>query len=154
MLRLAVIASLIIGFMMGCSGNYGKIRYQTGTEDKITLAELKDNWDEYDTYYSRSSNRWAAAIMFDPKNNGTKLTGDSWIKIKNQEVLSVSIREIQLYYRNARVKIIEGPDNHVFGYMYTSYLQIPVSVVDERTLYVGSPQDFASAPYYNRHGVE
>jgi len=33
------------------------------------------------------SNRNADAIMFDPKENGKKLDGDSWIKIEDQETL-------------------------------------------------------------------
>ena len=71
--KLAGIVILILIFIMGCSGNYGKIRKQTGSEGKVTLAELRDSWDDYDIYYGMRSNRYADAIMFDPKDNGTKL---------------------------------------------------------------------------------
>jgi len=145
--RLAGIAIVILAFIMGCSGTYGKISKQTGTGDKVTLAELRDNWDDYDIYYGMRSNRWASAIMFDPKNNGTKLLGDSWIKIEDQETLDKKIKEIEGQYDYARVHIIEGENNQVFGYMYyPTYLYVPVNIVDERTLYVSTLPPYKSAP--------
>ena len=75
----------IIHIYHGCAvdtENYGNVRKQSGTKDKITLADLGDNWKEYDVYYGKRSIRWADAFMFDPKDNGTRLTGDSWFKIE------------------------------------------------------------------------
>ena len=145
--RLAGIAVLIFVFIIGCSGTYGKIRKQAGSEEKITVAQLKDSWDKYDIYYAKRSNRYADAIMFDPKDNGTKLEGDSWIKIENQETLNEKIDEVQTTYDYAKVYIIEGIDNQIFGYMYyPSYLQLPVKVVDERTLYVSGLPMYKSTP--------
>ena len=145
--KLAGILILVIVFIMGCSGNNGKVRKQTGTEDKITLAELRDNWNDYDIYYGMRSNRWADAIMFDPKNNGTKLTGDSWIKIDDQDTLDEKIKEVKIWYNHKRVYLIEGEDNQVFGYMfYPYYLRVPVEKVDEQTLYVSSLPKYRSAP--------
>ena len=100
--------------MLGKLWSYKK---QTVTEDKETLAELRDNWDDYDIYYGRRSNRYTDAIMFDPKNNNTKLSGDSWIKVEDQEALNEKIKNIQRLYKYARVHLIEGVDNQVFGYM-------------------------------------
>ncbi len=145
--KLTGILILLLILIMGCSGNYGKVRKQTGTEDTVTLAQLRVNWDDYDIYYGMRSNRWSDAIMFDPKNNGTKLTGDSWIKIEDQETLDAKIKEIQMFYSYARVHLIEGSDNQVFGYMYYPfYLRVPVKIVDERTLLVGSLPNYRSAP--------
>jgi hypothetical protein len=145
--RLAGIVILILILIIGCLGNYGKIIKQTGTENKMTLAELRDNWDDYDIYYGRRSNRYADAIMFDPKNNSTKLSGDSWIKIKDLETLDEKIKDIQMLYNYARVHLIEGLDNQVFGYMYyPGYFHITVNIVDERTLYVSSLQMYKSTP--------
>ena len=148
--KIAGILILLFIFIIGCStntGNIGNVRKQSGTEDKITLAELKDNWNDYDIYYGKRSIRWADAIMFDPKNNGTKLTGDSWIKIEDQETLDAKINEIQNLYSYARVHLIEGADKQLFGYMYYAfYLRVPVKIVDERTLYVSSLPKYKSAP--------
>ena len=144
---LAGIVILIFAFIMGCSGTNGKIVKQTGTEDKMTLAELRENWEEYTIYYSYRWDSRPSAIMFDPKNNDKKLVGDSWYKIEDQETLSKTIRTIQEQYDYAKVEIIEGPDNKFFGYMYYPYwLDIPVKMVDERTLYVSTLPPVKSAP--------
>lgn len=145
--RLAGIFILIVALVMGCSGNYGKISKQNGTEEKITIAELRDNWDNYDIYYGMRSNRYADAIMFDPKDNGKKLEGDSWIKIEDRETLDEKIGALQSIYKYAKVHIIEGSDNQFFGYMYyPSYLYVPVKIADERTLYVSTLPPYKSAP--------
>ena len=49
--RLAGIAILIFALIMGCSGTNGKIRKQTDTSDKVTLAELSENWGDYGKAY-------------------------------------------------------------------------------------------------------
>ena len=145
--RLAGITFLIIVLTVGCSGPHGNVRKQTGNDDKVTLADLRDNWIDYDIYYNKRSNWRTDAIMFGPKNNGTKLTGDSWIKIEDQEALDEKIKEIQHRYSYARVHLIEGADHQVFGYMYYSfYLRATVEIIDERTLYVGSLPNYGSAP--------
>jgi hypothetical protein len=145
--KLAGLVILILILIMGCLGNYGKIRKQTGTESKVTLAELRDNWDEYDIYFGRRSNRYADAIMFDPKNNNTRLSGDSWIKIEDQETLDERIKDLHRVYSWAGVYLIEGENNQVFGYMYyPGYFHVAVSIVDERTLYVSSLPKYKSTP--------
>ena len=145
--RLVGIVILIFTFVIGCSGTYGKIRKQTNREDKITLAELRDNWDDYDIYYGRRSNRYADAMMFDPKNNNTRLEGDSWMKIEDQETLNEKINNIQSIYNYARVHIIEGADNQFFGYMYyPGHFHVSIKIVDERTLYVSSLPKYKSTP--------
>ena len=93
------------------------------------------------------SNRWADAIMFDPKDNNTKLTGDSWYKIESQKALNEKIEEVRNWYDYKRVFLIVGADNQVYGYMfYPYYLRVPVEIVDEQTLYVGSLPKYKSAP--------
>ena len=93
--RFAGISLLLFIFVMGCSGNNGKVRRQTSTEDKVTLAQLRVNWDDYEIYYVKRGKMHADAIMFDPKDNGTKLSGDSWIKIENEETLDEKLKEIK-----------------------------------------------------------
>ena len=138
---------LIYIFIAGCWGTNGKIIKQTGTEEVVTLDQLRDNWDDYDIYFGMRSNRYADAIMFDPKNNGTKLGGDSWIKIEDQDNLDEKIEALQSIYNYAKVHVIQGPDNQFFGYMYyPTYLYVPVKVVNERTLYVSALPPYKSAP--------
>ncbi len=88
-IRLTVIANLLFVFIIGCSGTYGNISKQTGSEYKVILAELRENSDDYIVYYGTRSGRRASALLFDPKNNGTKLVGDRWIKIEDQKTIKV-----------------------------------------------------------------
>jgi len=145
--KLAGIVILIMAFIMGCSGDYGRVRRQTPTDIKMTLAELRKNWEDYHiSSGTRGGRPRPQGIMFDPKNNDTRLIGDSWIKIADQPSLSEAISAIQYDYDNANVEIIEGPDGRFFGYMYTPILVGDVKVVDEQTLYIGPMAAWGSAP--------
>ena len=145
--RLAGILILIVAFVMGCSGTYGKMNRQTGTEDEMTLAELRESWTDYTIYYAYRWDSTPSTLMFDPKNNDKKLIGDGWYKIEDEQALSETIRIIQQQNDYARVEIITGPDNQFFGYIYYPfYLNVPVKVVDERTLYVSTIPPYRSAP--------
>jgi hypothetical protein len=145
--KMTGIAIILFALFVGCLGTYGKITKQTGSAPKVTQAELSENWDDYDVYFGMRSGRRASAVIFDPKDNGTQLTGDSWIKIEDSETLSVKIKEIDGQYKHASVNIIEGPDNQAFGFIYyPSYLHLPVKVVDEQTLYVSTLPPYKSTP--------
>ena len=75
----------ILAVISGCSGSYGNIRQQASSENEITLSVLIENLDNYNVYYGKRSIRWADALMFDPKDNDTNLSGDSWVKIEDRE---------------------------------------------------------------------
>ena len=145
------VSLMLIVFLLaiGCSGDYGIIRRQPPSDNKMTLAQLRENWKGYHIYSKKSGNRGNTSnrIMFDPKNNETKLVGDSWHKIEDQQTLSETVGEIQTITEYTEVMIIEGPDGRFFGYMYYSWNKwggdpvatpsdIVVKRVDEHTLYV------------------
>ncbi len=48
--KLSGIVIVIIGIIVGCSGDYGLVRRQRPTDNKMTLAELKENWEDYHIY--------------------------------------------------------------------------------------------------------
>ena len=137
---------IVVLLSMGCSGDYAKIKKQTPTDNKMTLAELRKNWQDYHIYYGTRGDQTPAGIMFDPKNDGTRLVGDSWIKIADQQTLYETMEIIETVWgRGYEVVLIEGPDGRLFGYMYypwkgSSYgrAEISLEMVDEQTLYVGS----------------
>jgi hypothetical protein len=145
--RLAGIGILIFALVMGCSG-YGLIRKQTATDNKMTLAELIENWEDYHVYYGKPWGSIPINIMFDPKNDETRLAGDGgWHKIADQQTLSEIMERIEIAWANHEVMIIEGPDRRFFGYMYTSWGSggdlsprtssvYDVRMVDEHTVHV------------------
>ena len=147
-LKLTGTIFLILAFIIGCSGSYGKISKQSVTAKKVTIVDLIEHKDDYDIYFGRRSSTYADAIMFDPKNNSTKLTGNSWIKIGDHKTLIKRIQDILSIYNNARIHSILGADNHFFGYMYyPGHFHISVKIIDEKTLYVESLPKYISAPW-------
>ncbi len=125
MKTLKYICLLLIGivFIVGCSGDYGTVRGQRSTDNKMTIAELKENWEDYDFYVGRQGGRIPKNIMFDPKNDEIQLVGDGWYKIADHQTLSETISAIQTNFYNQEVMIIEGPDKRFFGYIYYGWGQ-------------------------------
>ena len=143
-----MIGLLFLGliFFAGCTKDYGIVKRQPPADDKVTLAELVENWEEYHIYYGKPAASWPKNIIFDPKNNETRIVGDGWHKIEDQQTLLETIRVTQVHWDQHEVMIIEGPDKRFFGYMYCSWdpgVQrswtpsiYDVRVVDEHTIHV------------------
>ena len=146
-LKYVSLLSIAFVFFVSCSGDYGKLKLQNDTEEKMTLAELRKNWEDYHVYWCTRAYHSPVAIMFDPKNDEPRIVGDNWIKIADQQTLSETTSIFQNQYDSAKVEIIEGSDKRFFGYMYYyPRLYITVEMIDERTLYVSSMPGHGSAP--------
>lgn len=133
---------LALTVISGCTANYGNISRQSDSENAVGLLDLADNWRAHDIYYATRHSSRPAAVMFDPKGDGKRLVGKSWYRIQDPVTLAKTIRTIQIWYRTAAVGVIRGPDNRLFGYMYTSPgLNIVVKLLDPDdpdTLYVST----------------
>lgn len=145
---------LVVSFVFGCAGlrNYGKIRPTSGPSEKMTVDELKENWQDYTIYYAGATIEHASALMFDPKNDDRVLVGDYWTKVKDQETVEYLINKIQRYVKyNSRVWSILSPDDQFFGYLVLPVRilwgdwnrsrrapdsHVIIKVIDEKTLYV------------------
>ena len=53
MIRLRLVGNfiLIIAIIAGYAGDYGLVRRQTPADNKMTLEELIENWEDYHIYY-------------------------------------------------------------------------------------------------------
>ena len=71
--KLTVIFILLFIFIMGCSGNYAKIKTQSESDSKVTQQELIDNWSDYNIWVSYSRAPELNLIVFDPKNDDRKI---------------------------------------------------------------------------------
>ena len=139
-LRLAVITNLMIGFIMGCSGNYGKIKTQSESESKSTQKELIDNWSDYDIRFKQT------IIVFDPANDDKMiLVGSYWGKVKDQETWNrflkentdngVNISPLNPPHPITGVREIWSPDNQFYGYIiYQKRDSIVIRVSDQNTI--------------------
>ena len=160
--RLAGIAILIFIFIIGCSGNYGKLIPQSESDSKVTQRELIDNWSDYNIWpgYFKwfgggpggagPGGAWLALIVFDPKNDDRKiLVGSSWGKVKDQEIWTEIVKtkttsdgDFSLVfadydYRTTGVQEIWGSDNQLYGfiiYQQTMVDSVDVKLVDENTM--------------------
>jgi hypothetical protein len=146
---------MLIAFVsiMGCSGNYGKLKTQSGNESKVTQRELIDNWSDYNiwlSYYVGLRDTLLAVIVFDPKNDDRKISVESdWRKVKDQEMWTEIVKAnttsdgdfsmvwAGYSYRTTGVQEIWGPDNQLYGfiiYQQTVVDSVKVKLVDENTM--------------------
>ncbi|MHC4244943.1 MAG: hypothetical protein ACYSU4_21245 [Planctomycetota bacterium] len=138
--RLAGIVILIFAFIMGCLGNYGKLKTQSESDSKVTQQELIDNWSDYDIWFK------SAVIVFDPKNNDSKiLLGDYWVTVKDQETWTEFVKANMTSqgdisppganYSSSVVREIWSPDNQLYGYIiHQQGDTVSVKLVDENTM--------------------
>jgi len=135
---------LIALIIFGCASwqqNYGTLRRLPTGPNEVTIQDLIDKWENYDIYYSDKydgfNTRSPLGLMFDPKNNSTKLVGDRWKKVENQETLIEMTRWIYPTTQyEPRLSEILGPDGRLYGYLYYSYEFATLKVVDDHTMYV------------------
>ena len=152
--RLAGLVILIVALVMGCSGNYGKVKPQSGSDSKVTQRELIDNWSDYNiwlSYYTALRREiFLAVIIFDLKNDDRKILvkGSNWSKVKDQEMWTEIVKantnsdgDFRLVYSNSDyttgVQEIWGPDNQLYGfiiYQETVVQWVNVKLVDENAM--------------------
>ncbi|MBW2470222.1 MAG: hypothetical protein JRE62_13035, partial [Deltaproteobacteria bacterium] len=60
-------AVIMVFIIIGCSGDYARIKTLPADESKVTQQQLFDNWSDY-TIWLRST-----AAIFDPKNDDRKI---------------------------------------------------------------------------------
>jgi uncharacterized protein YceK len=140
------IITILILLMSGCA-NYGKLRVEsqdvynanTRYSEKMTIEKLLQNWQDYDIYYAGYKASQATGIMFDPKNDDRKLINGWWEKIDSKEKLDYVVKWVgfgaQKYYGNYLYKMI-GPDQKLYGYVFTPYTQVVFKSVGDKTMYV------------------
>ena len=136
-----VLITLVFPSCASWQNNYGKLRILKGTQNKVTIQDLIDKWEDYNIYYSDLYDgynpRAALGVMFDPKNDETTLVGDRWKKVSSQKDLIVITKWI---YSNTQyepwLNEILGPDGRVYGYLYYSYGGVTLKRINDKTIYV------------------
>ena len=128
----------------GCAAwlqNFGKLKRIPEGPNQMTIQKLIDNWNDYDVYYSDQysgmSARSPLGIMFDPKDNDTRLTGDLWKKVSDQKTLIEMTRWIYptTQYEPWLNEIL-GPDGRLYGYLYYSFGFATLKQTGENEMYV------------------
>ncbi len=132
-----IIILILFLLIAGCTGSYGRIVKQPDNTPKVTIDDLKQSWNDYYIYSGSRDGVRPSALMFDPKDNGKTLTGDSWIKIDEEHKFLDALRIVNIVSSNAQVALIKGQDGKTFGFMYyPPFLHVPVKIIDTNTLYI------------------
>ena len=133
-----IIAGLVVSGCTYISTNYGKIKNLTGAREKeVTIDVLIENWEDYDIYYDGLGVKHSLGIMFDPKENNTKLTGDAWKKVEDQKTLKEIVRWIQpTTLHDTWLAELLDPDDRFLGYLYYSGGPASLKKIDDSTFYM------------------
>jgi hypothetical protein len=134
-----LIIPLIFLFLVvaGCA-SYGKLRLQSGPGENMTIQQLKENWQNYHILATGVEPGVPSAIVFDRKDDGREITGERWWELKDYKLVSETIGWIETqispgpYY--PRLWKILGPDDHLYGYMFTAWDHAVMSVGEDKTL--------------------
>lgn len=130
---------LLLIFFYGCAG-YGKITARPWGET-VKIGDLASNQDGYDIYYAGWYTVYPPCLIFDPKDDGRKLVGDTWYKAEDPDWISDQISWIKSFSQSfPTIQRIYGPDNGVYGFLYCDGgFRTVAKVVDESTIYIFNP---------------
>jgi len=129
---------IAFAFIMGCSGNYGKLKTQSESESKVTQRELIDNWSNYNIRYN------SVVIVFDQKNDDKKILVDNyWSTVKDDKETWTQLVNGTKTLPNSSINQVWGneireiwiPDNQFYGYVIHQPRElVSAQVVDENTV--------------------
>jgi hypothetical protein len=122
--------------------NYGALGPHTGGNGTATYSDLEAGWEDYDIYYNTWYTATPVALMFDPRDNDTSLTGDSWTRVEEQAVFSRTIKKLS----PDRLWTIVGPGKKLLGYMITPTTNLYIKEIDENRYYVSNLRVRPSGP--------
>ena len=158
---LSAIGMAAVFFIAGCSWlmSYGRLTPAYGPFEKVTIQELQKSWRDYTVYYAALhagvSTDHPSAVMFDPKNDDKTLTVSRWAKVEDEKSLVEMIDTIQNTYTSSgyypRLWRLVGPDNELYGYVFTSWDHVQARVVEPGTMLV---YDVPVPPYLAQDGDE
>ena len=133
--------------LYSCSdlSNYGALG-PTGGSGDVSIADLKAGWEDYDIYYNTWYTATPSAMMFDPRDNDTTLTGKSWTRVTEQAAFFELLNKVARSYELTQVWAIVGPEKQLLGYMITPTTQLYIKNVDQNTYYVSNLRTPPSGP--------
>ena len=133
----SLISSLVI--VAGCASD-ARLRLQSGPGESMTTQQLKENWEKYHILATGLHKGIPSAIIFDRKDDGREIIGGRWWEVKDYKSGSESIDRIVAqgsvaqYY--PRLWKVLGPDDHLYGYMFTAWDHATMTIGDDKTMWV------------------
>jgi hypothetical protein len=114
---------VLIGIgIIGCTGG---TRANLPRVQNPTESELKDNWENYTTYY-----RPRIAFIYKLKNNRKIILDDKWIEVSTSEMMAKSP-----IYDLTWIRKILGQNDEIYGYLvHRTADRANVKIIDENTV--------------------
>lgn len=138
---LILICLALSGCIWGPS-NYAKVKNISDERQDVTIDSLIENWRHYDIYYAGIDVRAPLGIVFDPKDNSTKLTGDQWKRVEDKKIL-IEITQwlyIHTLFSPYLVELL-APDNQSLGYLYYSWGPVVIKKKGDSIFYMFNLDD-------------
>lgn len=134
---LIVVFTVIALYCTACgpSAHYGRLAID-GPD--VTIQQLSARWQDYYVSYAGVDVTLPNAILFDPKGDDKTITLHKyWSQVHDQEELQDLLTWIQSFkWEPPRLYKIIGPNNRVFGYLYTLDTSAHIKVIDDNTLWI------------------
>jgi hypothetical protein len=131
----------------GCLSRFGYGSIRPAPEEK-SIQSLVSNWRDYHVSYSGLNPGQPSGLMFDPRHDDRELKGERWYPVRDRETLDeilMWLRAHDLY--PPRLLQLIGPEQILYGYVYTGWPRVVVRAVDTQTMYVlGLPAPLPSDP--------
>lgn len=144
----ALLIALGLSFLVsGCAG-YGKLKYAAPSSSAVTIQDLEKQSQDYEVYYSGRRDD-PSAILFVRKGDDRSLVpSDRWSKVKDTKMVTGLMEALKSQPATGehypRLWLVLGPDNHVYGYMFTAWNRAVLKVIDQKSLFV---YDMPLPPY-------
>ncbi len=134
-LALAVVVSAL-ALAAGCITRIGYGRISPATPDK-TIDDLVEDWRNYHVYYSGLNQDRPSGLMFDPRHDDRELMGNRWEPVNDRATLDKIVMWLRANdsFKPRLLRII-GPEQVLYGYVYTGWNQVVARAVDMRSMHV------------------
>ena len=143
---LLIVAGLVLT-AYGCA-SYGYVRSQMVYGNRITVQGLVKDWQDYTIYFTGHGSGHPSAVLFEPKDDDRVIIADRWWKVEQYELLIDLVdriqRQLPIGYYYPRLLELLGPDNHRYGYVFTSWDHVVAKCIDDRTVVI---YDLPLPPY-------
>ena len=116
--------------------NEGQVVPQLRDEKQMTIQMLEDNWQDYIIYKQGPTGGIPIAVLFDPKNDGKTIATYGWTLVTDKQDLLAAVGWIQSRPAFPKVSRIMGPNDQLFGYVYTWNENIPMQVINDKKIFV------------------
>jgi hypothetical protein len=136
---LSTVGFLALLFVSGCAGDFAKLRVESGSA--MSVETLMKESDNYVTYADGLFPNVPAAVIFDPKGDDRAIAvGPRWQKVQEKKSVTRAVGLIKAEPGRGvnipRLWRILGPDDYLYGYVYTWLTRLDMKMIDEKTLLI------------------